>query len=222
MKLFWPAVGGIILFALLASAALYADLPARMATHWNAANQANGFMPKEWAALFMPLLMLALALLLHYLPRIDPLRRNIESFETQYHQFILILMAFLAIIHVQVPLWNIGLPISPGPVVSIGLAALFFSVGRLCAASRQNYTIGIRTPWALSDSRVWDKTNKFGGRLFMLFSPLALLGVFYPNLYLPIVLAVVLIPGLAAVIYSYMVYKKLHKGSKKSHAKKRR
>ena len=219
MKFFWPAACALILLALLSSAALYSGLPPIMATHWNAANQANGSMQKEWAVLLMPAIMLILAFFLYYLPSLDPLHSNIESFKTPYQHFILILLAFFAIIHVQILLWNSGLLLPPSITVSVGLAVLLFYAGRLCEASKRNYFIGIRTPWALHDERVWDETNQFGGRLFQLLSPLALFGAFYPNQYLPIIIVAALLPAVAAVIYSYTVYRKLHNKEKRSLSK---
>jgi uncharacterized membrane protein len=32
---------------------------------------------------------------------------------------------------------------------------------------RWNGFVGIRTPWALADERVWDKTQRFGGRMLV-------------------------------------------------------
>ena len=143
MKLFWPSVFGIVVFSLLASAVLYSQLPPLMSTHWNAANQANGNMPKEWAVLIMPAMMLFLAFLLYFLPKIDPLKHNLDAFRTQYQNFILVLLAFLAIIHLQILLWNAGFIILPSLVVSVGLAFIFFYAGKLCEASKPNYFIEI-------------------------------------------------------------------------------
>lgn len=64
-------------------------------------------------------------------------------------------------------------PIRPAAVAA---GALLVAVGNYLGKARRNTLIGIRTPWTLSDARVWDKTHRLGGRLMML-GGLALVGL---------------------------------------------
>ena len=41
-------------------------------------------------------------------------------------------------------------------------------LGNYLGKARQNAVFGIRTPWTLSDARVWDKTHRAAGRLMVL------------------------------------------------------
>lgn len=47
------------------------------------------------------------------------------------------------------------------------LGAIFVVIGNVMGKIRPNYAIGIRTPWALADEHVWDKTHRFGGWAFV-------------------------------------------------------
>lgn len=57
---------------------------------------------------------------------------------------------------------------------------LFIVVGNVFGKLRWNYTVGIRTPWTLADERVWDKTHRFGGWVFVIGGFVLLASTFTP------------------------------------------
>ena len=72
-------------------------LPDKMPSHWNAAGQIDGWSGKTFSLLFAPLLALAMYLLLLFLPLVDPLRKNYQSFALPYYFIRLALVIFLAL-----------------------------------------------------------------------------------------------------------------------------
>lgn len=76
---------------------------------------------------------------------------------------------------------------------------------------KRNWTMGIRYDWTLSDDRVWTKTNRLGGRLFMGAGVLGIVGAFLPQ---PVGLYLLIVPILAIVpvtyVYSMQLYRRLH------------
>jgi uncharacterized membrane protein len=92
----------------------------------------------------------------------------------------------------------------------LAVGALLVVVGNLLGKLRQNYVLGIRTPWSLTDAENWDKTHRFTGRL-MLAAGLALIpvSVFTPSHAVLIALMVVLTAGpmIAGLVYSYRIRK---------------
>ena len=44
---------------------------------------------------------------------------------------------------------------------------MFIGVGNYLPRVKQNYTLGIKTPWALADPENWRRTQRFGGACFM-------------------------------------------------------
>jgi uncharacterized membrane protein len=48
--------------------------------------------------------------------------------------------------------------------VAMATGVLLLAVGNYLGKARQNAVVGIKTPWTLADSRVWDKTHRFTGR----------------------------------------------------------
>jgi uncharacterized membrane protein len=69
--------------------------------------------------------------------------------------------------------------------------------------------VGIRTPWTLSSDRVWEKTHRFGGRVFvaggLLISIAALLWAQWVHV---VLIAVVLIATSSVFVYSYVEWKR--------------
>jgi uncharacterized membrane protein len=153
-------------------------MPEKMASHWNGKGQVDGYIPKFWGLFLMPLVYVGLALLFFAIPKIDPLKANIERFRKYYDGFIILLFVFLVSVDLQDILWNLGIKISPNVTFPIGLGLLFFYIGILCEHSKRNWFIGIRTPWTLSSEKVWDKTTKSAESCLRLPEQLLLLGCF--------------------------------------------
>ena len=86
---------------------------------------------------------------------------------------------------------------------------LLIVIGNLLPRARPNWFVGIRTPWTLSSDRVWEKTHRFGGRVFvaggLLITIAALLWVQWVHV---VLIAVVLIATSSAFIYSYLEWKR--------------
>ena len=187
----------------------YSFLPSKIASHWNYLGQVDGYSSKFWGIFLLPILMLVMSVLLKVFQKLDPKAENIKKFETHYNSFLFILNIFFFIVFLFSLLWNLGIHLYINKVMALLLAFLFYSVGDLMKATKQNYFIGIRTPWTLHSESVWNKTNILGGKLFQVLSGLSLIGWFYPN-YL---LALVFIPLIGFIvyiyIYSYLEFKKL-------------
>ncbi|MBI4744803.1 MAG: SdpI family protein [Actinobacteria bacterium] len=179
-------------------------MPEKVASHWNVQGQVDGYMSKFWGVFLMPFILIGLAALFIVIPRIDPLKANIEQFRKYYDRFIVLIFMFL--VYLQVILWNVGVKISPNAVFPVGLGFLLFYTGVLCENAKRNWFIGIRTPWTLSSEKVWGKTHKIGGKLFKLSGAIAFLGVFFQDFAAFFVLVPVILTGIYTTIYSYLEY----------------
>ena len=202
------AVLGMILFSFVIGIYFYPQMPEKMASHWNAQGQVDGYMPKFWGLFLIPFILVGLALLFVAIPRIDPLKENIEKFRKYYDGFIILFFVFMLSVYSQVILWNLGVKITPNVILPIGLGILFFYCGILCENVKQNWFIGIRTPWTLSSERVWEKTHKIGGKLFKIAGVIAFFGVFFQSYALFFILVPVISVAAYTIIYSYFEYQK--------------
>ena len=172
---------GMALLFFIIGIYLYPQMPERMASHWNIHGEVDGYISKFWGVFLLPFIFTALALLFVAIPRIDPLKANIEKFRKYYDGFIILFSIFWFSIYIQTILWNIGIQISPTIVFPVGFSFLFFYIGILCENAKRNWFIGIRTPWTLSNEKVWEKTHRNGGQMFKIAGLVALLGVLFQD-----------------------------------------
>lgn len=198
----------LIAASFLLAAYYYAQMPERMASHWNAAGSVDGYAPKFFGLFLMPLLSVALFALFLAIPRIDPLRRNYAKFRKNYDSFVVLLLAFLLYLYALTILWNVGVAFSMPQVLAPAFAVLFYYCGVLIENAKRNWFVGIRTPWTLSSDRVWKRTHALGGKLFKACGVAALLGVVFPDAAFAFVLAPVLAATVFAVVFSYLEFRK--------------
>ena len=187
----------------------YPFMPEKMASHWNAEGKVNGYMPKNVALFLIPLVILFLSLLFIAIPKVDPLKSNIESFKKYYDGFVILFLIFMLSLHIQIILWNTGLKIPFNLFIPLWVAILFFYIGILLENAQQNWFIGIRTPWTLSSEKVWNKTHRLGGKLFKIAAFIALAGLFFPKYAIRFILLPVFAFAFYLIIYSYFEYQKL-------------
>jgi uncharacterized membrane protein len=175
-------IAGILILTFAVGIIAYPFMPDLMASHWGFSDEVNGYMPKIWGLFLVPAISTGLALLLLFIPRLDPLKENIEKFMDAYEQFVIIILAFLLYVSLFTIFWNAGMRFGISQVLSPAFGVLFYACGVLIGKAKRNWFIGIRTPWTLTSERVWDRTHAIGGKLFRLAGILALGGILLPTL----------------------------------------
>ena len=88
------------------------------------------------------------------------------------------------------------------------LGLMFYFIGIVMENSKQNWFIGIKTPWTLSNEKVWNKTHKLGGKLFKITALLAIVGMFFGELGIWLFIIPVLVLSFYLIAYSYFEYQK--------------
>ncbi len=149
----------IILITFMISIFLYPVVPNTMITHWGINDEPNGFSSKEFGLFFVPVLMIIFAIILYFVPLLDPMKKNIEKFRNDYNNLILLLLLFLLYVHILSILLNLGLNASISQLLSPAFAILLFYLGVIIGKMKRNYFIGIRTPWTLNSDDNWEKTD---------------------------------------------------------------
>lgn len=199
---------GLIFLSFIISIYFYPQMSDQMATHWNSQGEVNGYMTTFWGLFFMPLIITGIAVLFLVIPKIDPMKENIEKFRKYYEGFIILLILFMVVVHLYTLLWNIGIRTDSNVVLSIGIGLLFYGAGVLTENAERNWFIGIRTPWTLSSDTVWRKTNRLGGKLFKIAGIIAILGVLFPRFITFFIIIPVLFIVVFSFVYSYLEYQK--------------
>lgn len=201
----------ICLLSFIGTLAVYSSLPDVVPLHWNVNGEVNRWGSK--VTMFgTALLPLAVYFLMNVMPHIDPKKESFLLHDKAYKVTRALLILFLIGIHWATILVSLGYPINITLVVTMGIGFLFMFMGNYLSQVRQNYSFGIRTPWALANEKVWAKTHRFGGYAFILLGFFSLFTYFVPSplrfIYFFVLLMVCL---LSTFVYSYLVFKKLEK-----------
>lgn len=153
-------------FALVALAWPY--LPEKVPTHWGFNGQVDGWSSPATLWLLCAISPL-LSLGMQFLPRLDPKRENYEKFQSRYDFFgplVPVLLLVCIVITLSESLWPGRIRV--GRVIGLMIGILFLITGNLMGKIKTNWFFGFRTPWALNDPDVWNKTQRLGGWVFFL------------------------------------------------------
>lgn len=208
LKTLFPAV--IILLSFILAIYFYPFLPDTIATHWGLYGEANGYSSKLFGLSFMPILSIFLFALFLFLPKTDPYKANFTQFKGYFENFINIVFLFLFYLYILTIVWNLGYHFNMVQYLSPAFAFIFYFAGVLTQNTKRNWFVGIRTPWTLSNEKVWEKTHVLGGKLFKVVALISLLGIVLPNLAMFLILIPVLTVSVFIFIYSYIEYRKIN------------
>lgn len=194
----------------------YSSLPPEIPLHFDIHGNPDRLGTKQsflLVALGMSILGLGVALLIRFVPRIDPKKkaRYSPSVFAHFSQAILVLMAFLTAMVVYAGAKG---HIALRENLIFPVIAVFLSVfGSMLGNVKPNYFVGIRTPWTLENEEVWKKTHRFAAKLWLPGGLALAVLTFLARgnaalfLYIAGMLVLVSIP----VVYSYRCYRRLPK-----------
>ena len=157
-----------IALQIVVSCVTYPFLPDQVPSHWNAAGQIDGYMPKLANAILLPAISIALYLFIQLLIRYSP-RLGQQSQRTSIEVVNLIIvgvLVFLLIVQLSITAIALGMAISIPFVISLCLSVLFLFLGNYMGKLRRNFWAGFRTPWTLASDTVWERTHRVGGWLW--------------------------------------------------------
>ena len=206
---------------LMSGIAIWASgqLPAEnIPVHWNASGVADRFADRQ-EALFLLWLLPGITVLSAFvfavLPQVEPMRDNLFKSRKAYTAVWVSTMILLTGIHagmIHLMVIGSGADMQSNEFVRwvmAGTGLLFVVLGNFLPKTRQNWFLGIRTPWTLSSEFTWEKTHRLAGRLFMVVGLICLVSAFALN-GIAIVVAVTgaaVGSALISIVYSFLVYR---------------
>lgn len=198
----------ILLITIALSLWAYPQLPLKVASHWDFQGQVNGWSSRNFHAIFFPALLIIMYIFFLLMPYFDPKKENYKKFAKIY---ILIKDSVLFVlfgVFAAATFSNLGYPINIGAVACGLIGLLLIVLGANFKGLKQNWFVGIRTPWAISSENVWDKTHRFGGKVFIIWGFLLIL-VPWLNAILAMIILIggVLFTTVGISLYSYLVYR---------------
>lgn len=169
----------IILLPMVAGILLWDSLPERMATHWGVNGEADGWSSRPVAVFGMPLLLLAIHWLGVWLTGQD--KRNRHQNEKVLQMMFWIAPVISLFGSGSTYASALGQPLRIDRLALLLLGIVFAMIGNYMPKCRQNYTIGIKVVWTLSDEENWNATHRLAGKLWVAGGLLILLCAFLPE-----------------------------------------
>lgn len=212
------AIVRAVLVALMfvAGALLYPYLPDMVPTHWGLGGQPDAYNPKTWGAWIIPLMSLVFLVLFPLLPKLDPKRENYLQFKGPWSIIQTSLVCFLAYVY-GVTMYATFYPESNslvGRAVMFGIGILFVILGNVMGKVRQNYFVGLKTPWTLNDPEVWQKSQRFAGWMFVLAGLAFIIESVIWFAFLPVFVVAIFVMVVAPMAYSYVLSRDKDKAKK--------
>lgn len=210
-------IGLVWLFPLGYLAGTYAELPEKVAIHFDLHGQPNDWGPRRELLIVVIVLSavsLGAALLIRFLPRVDPKRKaSSGSILGKISYAMVFLLSGLTLLMIQSGLK--GRMAVDGRLLDAFIALFMAFLGNQMNSLKANYFVGVRTPWTLENDTVWKKTHQMTGRLWLVGGLLiAVLCLVLPDkASLEVFLGGLILLTLVPVVYSYLLYRQIQKQS---------
>ncbi len=197
----------VILIPMVIGLILWDGLPEQVPIHWNVAGEVDGYAGKAGAVFALPGFLVVLHWVCMLVTGADPKKNNIKGKPMVLVLWICPILSLL--VGTMIYATALGYSVSVELWMPLILGALFVVIGNYLPKCQQNYTVGIKVPWALNDQENWNKTHRFAGAVWVVggivIMATALLKAYWIMI-LPLVAMVV-----APVVYSYCYYRKSQK-----------
>jgi uncharacterized membrane protein len=197
----------VIVATVAFSTLVYPRLPGSMPVHWQLNGDIDRYGSRLEGAFVLPALMVVVWATMRFLPRVDPRRENYAKFADTYDLLVNSFVALLAVMQVALLGTALGWPISMGRVAPALVGLQFVILGNALPRARPNWWFGIRTPWTLSNDRVWTRTHRVGGYLRTGAGVVLLFAAALPSAWtFALGLGAVLLAGFGSLVYSYFAW----------------
>ncbi len=190
----------------------YPYLPEKIPCHWNAQWQPDGWMSREMAVWFMPLLLAGLWSVLTLCFWLAATERGQLRLKEEDLPLLLgvrtLIGAFLLATHAGMIGVGLGWLATPRPLLLPALGIFFIVIGSVLPKLQRNWVAGVRLPWTLVNEAAWRATNRTVGYGFIAVGILFVVAPLFPLRFdlVPLVLIFMLLP--AALVQAYIVYRR--------------
>ena len=198
----------VVIAAAAMSVLAYPRLPEQVPVHWGISGDADRWGTRFEGALLLPLLMLGAWIVLRFMPRVDPRAPNYAKMQSTYDFMINATLTLLLVIHGMVLAAGLGYAVPIARVTPVLIGALFVMLGNVLPRARPNWWFGIRTPWTLSNDRVWARTHRVGGYAMTGAGIVILAGAALPGVWpFAVFILAAAVAAIGPIVYSYVAWR---------------
>lgn len=196
----------IILLPILFGIIMWNDLPDIITTHWGADGNADGFGGKAFVVFGTPIILL----IFHF---VCLLFTSFDKRQKDQNQKALGMVFWIIPI---ISLFTNGIMYRAAFGKEFDLAffmpallgVTFIFIGNYLPKLKQNRTLGFKISWALNNEENWNKTHRFGGKVWVVGGLVLLLSIFLPlKVMVSVVICVMVALAIIPIVYSYSIYK---------------
>ena len=187
---------------------MWDSLPDTIATHWNAAGQADGYSSKAFAVFGLPCILFVFQVLALVITSKDQKNKDQNG---KVLWMVLWICPFLSwfmsfLIYSQA----LGKEVSIGTWMSAFFSLLFLIAGNYLPKVRQNRTLGIKIKWTLQNEENWNLTHRLAGKIWVMCGVLQLLAGFIlpENAVFAVLMILTAIAVIVPTVYSWQLSKK--------------
>ena len=195
LVLFIPAFIGMMIAS---------QLPEQIAVHFNFSGVADGFANK-WMVIFgMPCLMAVLHMIVLFAIFNDPKKNNIGTKMTNivFWMIPVFSIGIMSALYAIAVGWNINILSITGMIVGF----VFMILGNYMGKNRQNYTVGIRTPWTLNSHENWNSNHRLAGKVWVLIGLIVVGSSFIEGMVSYVIIGAIA-GSFIPVVYSFYLFK---------------
>lgn len=188
----------------------YSSLAIEIPIHWDIEGKVDGY-GKKSSLLVLAVIPLAIYFLFSISPKIDP-KKGLTMMGNKYQKIKNAVVIFMSTAIIYFLYLSANPKDFDSSLLSIAIGVLYVILGNYFKTIRTNYFIGIRTPWTIKNELVWKITHDISGKLWFIGGIViilyTLIGWEIYNLHILLLVTALII--IFPVLYSYLVYKKLH------------
>lgn len=209
----------ITILPMLAGIYFWKSLPEQMATHFDFNGAANGWSSRGFAVFGLPLFLLGIHLLCIFCPgivrkqagvNIGGKADNEEDSAVMNPKIELVLLwtcpAVSLVCAASIYPAALGIENNIGMVVQIFMGLLFMIIGNYLPKCTQNWFVGIKLPWTLTDEENWNRTHRVAGLIWVVCGLLMCVNAFIQMTWM--IFAVIAVMIGVPTGYSYWMYRK--------------
>lgn len=186
----------------------YKGLPDVIPTHFGLRGEIDQYGSKK-TLYYMYLLLLGINIVFIAITKIDPKKENFEKFDRAYSIFRLVFNVFFIALLSLIIISGYGssiLDTSSSILFLLGL--LIAIIGNYLPKFKPNYSAGIKTPWTLANQRVWTKTHRMAGPIWVIGGVISSISSLILPTYIKTIIFIIIIfiITIIPVIYSYIFF----------------
>jgi uncharacterized membrane protein len=203
---------GFVLLPFMYLGYLWNSLPEKVPIHWNYKGEIDGWGSKFSLIGVLFLLPVLTYVLMLVIPKIDP-KKRVELMGGKYYQIKFMLVIFMSVLALFIIHSSNSQTLSSPSIVFVLVGLLFMALGNYFKVIKQNYFLGIKTPWTLESEEVWKLTHILAGKLWIVGGLLIVIFslVLPEDINFYIFMTITAIISIVPIVYSYIIFKELKK-----------